>query len=231
VQSEPISFERTFTTRVPLLSVLVADTHLLAETDRLHRRRSTRSGERSYLHFEAFEVDRGETVSLQLTRLTVTPPLPRWVTGGILAAATAGAVMFLSRPLRTRRSDEDGVFAVEQRASAAAHVADERENVYAAIDDLDHDLETGKLTADDHASMRSELLANAVALVQAERTAQAASSSENKSVGREDGANQSTASEGAATAGFCSRCAAALAENARFCSRCGAPVQRASGTG
>ena len=226
VRSEPIEFERTFTQRVPLLSVLIADTHLLTETDRLHRRRATRSGERTYIHLEAFEVGAGETVSLRLTRLAVAAPLPRWATGGLLAAATAGAVVFLAAPLRTRRSDEDEDFGEEELASAAERAAAERENIYAAIDDLDHDLETGKLTAEDHATMRSDLLAKAMALVQTERAAQAAVDPMDQSA-----VDKSAMDEGATVAGVCSSCSAPLAEDARFCSHCGVPVHRASGTG
>jgi len=54
---------------VPLLSVVIADTGLVVETSRMHRKRPMRTPSRSYLHLEAFELMAGEAVELRLRPL------------------------------------------------------------------------------------------------------------------------------------------------------------------
>ena len=53
-----------FSAPVDQLNVLIADTGVVVENDRLHRRRPFRSGTRIYLHREAFQVEPGEVIEL-----------------------------------------------------------------------------------------------------------------------------------------------------------------------
>ena len=138
---------------LPLLSVLVADNGIVPETERLHRRRSVRSDERMYLHLEAFGVEPLEQVALGLRR---TPPREgdaRWTSAGFAVLAGLAALGFLAAPLRGN--------AAPVAPGEPDEVAPGREAFVLALEDLDDDLETGKLSPEDHAAMRAELRARA----------------------------------------------------------------------
>jgi hypothetical protein len=150
------------------------------------------------MHLEAFELAADEPVTLSLARLAPALPLPVAARAGFALLLAGAATAFLIAPLRSTRAEPPLV------SRRAAHAAAERESVLAALRDLDEDFATGKLDAADHAQMRSELRARAVALLAAERDALAAP----------DPAP-------ARSATGCPSCAAALAPGARFCSQCG----------
>ena len=190
---------------VPLLSVFATDTGVRVEASRLHRRRSFVSQDRSFLHLEAFEVGAGEPVELALARLEPRRPLPMLARAGFAVVLAALAAGFLIAPLRSR--DEEPALPSPQASQAAA----ERESVLAALLDLEEDFATGKLDAADHAQMRSELRARAVALLAAERAAPAPAAPI---------APPSPAS--------CPSCAAATAPGARFCASCGVRLGEAA---
>lgn len=192
-------FDREFSREVPLLTLLVADTGLVPEASRLHRRRPVRTEDRSYLHLEAFAIEAGETVSLELVPLPQRRALPGLATSGFLLLAGLSALLFLIAPLRAEPGRAEDT-------SPSPAISTEREAVYQAVEALDEDFETGKLTAEDHARMRSELRARAVVLLREERGALRA----------HDVAPPT-----------CSRCGAALGEAHRFCSQCGAPREAA----
>ena len=78
----------------------------------------------------------------------------------------------------------------------------ERESIYTAIRDLEHDHEMGKIAEVDYTNMRDELLARAVALLRQERE------------GAVD-AEESSAPP------HCPSCSAEVRSTDRFCSRCG----------
>lgn len=192
-RATPVAFERRLPLAVPWLSLYLADTGLVVESARLHRRRPVLTEDRTYLQLEAFEVAAGEPVLLTLAPLPAPRGMPRLAVAALLAAAALAALAFLAAPLRRERRAEEPV---------ASAVSLEREGIYAAIRDLDHDFETGKLAEEDYESFRRELRARAVALLRQERRA----------------------AERAATApppDACAGCGAALGEDARFCSQCG----------
>jgi len=203
---EAAVFDRRFASDLPLLSVFVADTGVVPETPRLHRRRPVRTPDRLYLQLEAFSIEAGETVPLTIRRLPPESPLPRPVAAGAAALAAFLAAGFLLSPLRGRRAQP-------QVADAATEVEAEREAVYAAIRDLDHDFETGKLAEPEHARLRGELRARAVELVRAERAAREAPVEPVAEAPSEE-----------APAAFCTSCGARLGGGWRFCARCGAPA-------
>jgi hypothetical protein len=193
------SFERRFPRTVSLLSIFVADTGLLTESDRLHRRRPLRTTDRSYLHLEGFEIGPEETVALRLTPLP--PRRPRsaaFALGSVLVLA-AGAAGFLLAPLRSHVSESPPI--------ALSAPTEEREALYAAIRDLDDDLETGKLERDDHAALRGALRARAVALLREER-----------------GAVHREAAESAPSSPACPHCGTLARAGDRFCAQCGAEL-------
>jgi hypothetical protein len=192
----PFSLARSFAARVPLLSVYLADTGRLRVTsERLHRRRAATTPDRTYLHLEAFELVPGEQVAFRMSPLPARRELPRAAALGGLALAAALAAFALGAPLRGPvAADPPG----QEVESAAAR---EREALTAALRDLEHDFETGKLDAADYGPLRDELRARALRLLQAERR----------------GSERPPAP--AATA--CPACGRAFGAGDRFCAGCG----------
>lgn len=148
----PFTLARRFAAPIPLLSVYVADPgNLRVASARLHRRRPARTPDRTYLHLEAFELAPGEEAALTLRTLPPRRELPRAAAVGFVALATALAALALAGPLRgaPRPSAEGG----ESESPAER----EREALLAALGDLEHDFETGKLDPADYAGMRADL--------------------------------------------------------------------------
>lgn len=197
-----VRFSRRFTQRVPLLTLLVADTGLIPTTESLHPRRPVRTEDRSYLHLEGFGIEAGETISVLLTPLQKRRSMGALASSGFVLLAGLGALLFLVAPLRSQRESAE--------LAEPDGISTGRQAVYQSIEALDDDFETGKLTHEDHQRMRAELRARAVALLREEREAQGAATSP-----REEPAT-------------CTRCGAALRTADRFCSQCGAPL--AAGT-
>jgi hypothetical protein len=205
-------FERRFDRPLPLLSIFVADTGLHFESERLHRRRPVATPDRTYMHLEAFQVEPDETVSLALAQQGAPAGLPRALRYGLVALAAAGAFAFLGGPIR-RDGDTAGAAAGPERLDdpvedAARH---ERDAVYAALRDLEHDHETAKVSDADYAAMRQELRARAAALLRAEDSGRAA-------------APPQAVATAAAHAPACASCGAAVRAGDRFCSGCGAAL-------
>jgi hypothetical protein len=199
-----------FPRHVPQLNVLIADTGVVVEDQRMHRRRPTQSGTRLYLHREAFQVSPDEAIELRLTPLEGRSLTPRMALVPVLLAA-AFAAWFLVSPLRSGRS-------ASASSSIALSTRDRRELVYEDIRDLDHDFETGKVSQADHIAMRAELRQRAIELMRLETgdTAQRESAA--------GGAVPSAAQESAALAAPAASPAPPASGAARFCTACGGPA-------
>ena len=196
----PVVFERRFPRSVALLSVFVADTHLLAESERLHRMRPVRGQSRTYLKLEGFGIEPEQPVSLQLTPLPPHRAVSKLAMAGFAAVAALAAAGFLATPLHGRGEGP------ARLPTATASLTGERELVYVAIRDLDEDLEARKISGVDHSALRTELRAQAIALLEAERRAAEAP----VAPARPEAGDQ------------CPRCQAAVSQNAVYCSQCGA---------
>ena len=195
-------FETAFDRAVPQLSILVADTGVAAETDRLHRRRPVRAEDRIYLHWEAFAVEAGEKIALGLRPLRARGAGGGWTATGFALLAGLASLGFLLTPLRDGTPEEAG-----ERSDPTEP---ERLALARALDDLEEDLETGKLDAEDHAALRSELVARGEALEAAAARAEAES--------------EPPADAGDAGDRFCAQCGAGRRAGDRFCSHCGAAL-------
>jgi len=187
---------RRFDRALPLLTVLVADNGVIADTARLHRRRAVRAGDRTYLHLEAFAIQPDEVVELGLQRTAPRASGGRWAPAGFAVLAGIAALGFLLGPLRGGARDRREP---EQPESASL----ERTAIVRSLEALDDDLETGKLSAADHAAMRAELRSRAAALLLAKPTEAAA--------------------EPIRTS--CGACGAGVRPADAFCSQCGAKQQ------
>lgn len=205
---EHTRLERSFATRVALLSVYIADTGRLApSSERLHRAKPVRTEDLSYLALEAFDVAPGERVALQLDAL---PPRAGLGPRASQIAGALGALLVIAFVLVPLLGAGPAGDASADREPGR----NEREAIYDAIGDLDHDFETGKVSADDHVRLRDELRERAVALLREEHGAAAS---------REP----ATPSAAART---CARCGAAASAAHHFCAQCGAPLA-ADGSG
>jgi len=212
-----VDFERRFERRVPVVDVYIADTGLVVESRRLHRRRPVKApNERVYMHFEAFHVAPDESVDVALRPL---PPRTGLQGAGRAAFVIASALLvalFLSAPLR-RKEGEAGMARAEADPAQAAR--EEREAIYTALRDLEHDFETAKVAPEDYGPMREELRRRAAGMLRAERRAEAAAAEPTPPAGEEAGTAPAR----------CPGCDAETGPEARFCSRCGRPLEARAG--
>ncbi len=226
-----------FPREVATLNVLIADTGLALDSERLHRRRPFRNGTRNYLHREAFNVGPDEIVDLEIEPLSG-EGLPQQASMALVMAGAAAAGLFLMSPLRrsTRRRDEEDV--------ALTRLRDEREAVYTAIADLEHDFETGKLDESDYDEMRDELRGQAIELLRAERAEDSPAETPPPSTPAIITAATTRIAEAKApvtesppapgitqtptTSRFCPSCGGQIDARWRFCSHCGGALQPAT---
>jgi hypothetical protein len=196
---DAFTLERHFGAQLPLLSIYVADTgHLELSSERLHRRRPVKTPDRTYLHFEAFEVAPEERPALRIASRPPRRELPRAATVALVGLGAGLLAFVLAAPLRRERSAQGG-------ATPAVSMRGERDLLDESLLDLEHDFETGKLEPADYESMRAELRARALAARDDEERA----------------ASPPAAALQPADAG-CSACGHAPAPGDRFCARCGA---------
>ncbi len=214
--AEATRFSRSFSVDVPLVSLFLADTGALAVTsDRLHRRRPARTNDLTYMHLEAFEVAPGEEVSVEIAARQGRVALPRAALLPALLVMAAAAIAFVIGPLRRTAGGET---APEPEEDAGAR---ERAALYAAIADLEHDHETGKVSDEDHQMLRDDLRARAVAQLRSERAPTAvvpAAQAEPAAPAPEPGA------PGALDGRVCASCGKAAQVGDRFCAGCGSPL-------
>lgn len=222
-----VTVDMRFPREVQTLNVLVADTGLALDSDRLHRRRPFRNRTRNYLHREAYNVGMHETVDLRLEPLRGAG-LPQQATLALTLLGSAGAAWFMISPLRRSQRRQTGI------DPELVRLREEREGVYTDIADLDHDFETGKLDESDYTAMREALRDQAIELLRAERARGAepvAEPEERPAVPRatqEAPVSSSAPTEAAApvaTGAFCPSCGGRLDPAWRFCSHCGAELQ------
>lgn len=198
-----IDFARHFDDALPLLSIFVADTGLRFDSERLHRRRPIATPDRNFLHLEAFQVAPGEIVRLSLAQQKAAATPPRALLYLLVALAAGAAVAFLGMPL-------GGTLARERLDEPTDDVArHDRDAVYSALRDLEHDHETGKVSDADYASMRQELRARAAALIRGEQR------------------EKPSAAEARTPDPVCPACQAPARAGDRFCAQCGTRIEAA----
>jgi len=237
---EGLALDLRFPREVETLNVLIADTGLALDSRRLHRRRPFRNQTRNYLHREAYNVGPEEVIDLTLEPLRATD-LSQNASIGLMLVAAVGAAFFLVTPLRSTASNH--------RTAPTEHdrLRSEREAVYTAIADLDHDFETGKLETVDYHAMRDELKTQAIELMRSEREAGGVAESAGEGAG---GGVAESAGGGAvkpapespspspaleetivATHAFCPSCGERVAPAWHFCSHCGGVLIPGEATG
>jgi hypothetical protein len=180
------------------LAVYVQDFGVEVDAGELHPARPQRQDDLWYQAFIGFDVPAGTRLPLHIR---VLPPQSRapllWA--ALLAALGAGALLFFvvgpvvrEALARDRSSDES----LEPESPAKAALA-------AALHDLEHDFETGKLSAEDRERLREDLRREALGALARERL----------------GAQSLEAPPPALRA--CASCGRAVAPDDRFCAACG----------
>jgi len=188
------------------LNVLIADTGIVIETDRLHRRRPFRQGTRIYMHREAYQVDATEVVSIGLEPIH-SSGFGRSTNLIAVSTLAAAGIWFLLAPL-------GGGPRTVAKPSEMARIRNERELVYGSIRDLEHDYETGLTSQSEYEAMRGELRGRALELLRQERDADGKAAT--------DGA--ATAAAPATAPSFCTGCGTSLDSDWTFCAECGTPT-------
>jgi hypothetical protein len=183
---------------VEAFELRVRDFGVAVDAGSLHPARPVRDGDEVWMRWLGFELPDGHALPLVLEPLPPRAPLPRPAQALLVAALAGLAFLFVVRPLAAGRAPPRS-----PRAGDGPAGEPEREALFAALRDLEHDFETGKLSAGDRERMRAELRDEAARALAARR----------------DGARPgSTAAEPTC------ECGRRAATGDRFCAACGKPL-------
>ena len=148
---------------VDQLSVYVQDFGIDVDAGALHPARPTREDDVIYQSFLGFELPAGSELPFRVRALPPSPSLPQAALA-LIAALLAGGLLFaVAGPLAFASARTAGAMteAVEESPAKAA--------LAAALYDLEHDFETGKLSPDDRDRLREDLRREALTSLARER--------------------------------------------------------------
>ncbi len=197
-KGDDLSTEIEVPSGVENLAVYVQDFGIEVEAGELHPARPARQEDQTYETFLGFDVPSGTRLPLHVH---VLPPVNRVPVSlvALLAALGAGALLFFVATPVVREAlarDTGPQESLEPESPAKAALA-------AALHDLEHDFETGKLSPEDRLRLREDLRHEALAALARERYAPIAAP---------------PLADAAPRACSCGRVAAA---GDRFCAACG----------
>jgi hypothetical protein len=146
-----LDLELFFPDETPSVELYIADKRIAIDAGRLHPARVARDANgTAYQRYLGFDIPAGTRIPLRIRPLAPLGSGSPW--GAALAAAALGAVLivFVGRPVTVAARTEHKGEEVDAEHS-------ERQALYAALADLEHDFETGKLTPEDRDRLRAEL--------------------------------------------------------------------------
>ena len=188
-----VSSELLFPEETPSFELYIADQRVSIDTGPLHPARPSRDDDGIvYQRFLGFDLPAGTRVPLEVRPL---PPVAGYTPlATALAAALLGAglLFFVGQPVTHAARASKPL--VEDPAAL------EKQALFAALQDLEHDFETGKLSAEDRDRLRAELRADAL-----------------RALAR----THSSGPAPAAALPSCASCGHGAQAADRFCSRCG----------
>ncbi len=176
----------------------VRDFGVVVDAGALHPARPTKDGDEVWMRWLGFALPAGREGPLSLAPLPPRRPLPPAAHALVVAALAGALFLFVVRPLAAERG--------EPRREPGADAAGEdpvREALFAALRDLEHDFETGKLSAEDRDGMRTALRDEAL------RALAVRAGHEEAAIPSEPGACE---------------CGRRAAPDDRFCAACGKPL-------
>jgi hypothetical protein len=168
-KGDALSTEIEVPTRVENLAVYVQDFGVEVDAGELHPARPARQEDQTYQAFLGFDLPGGTRLPVHVRAL---PPVSRVPVSlvALVAALGAGALLFfvaapVVREVLARDAGPEESLEPESPAKAA---------LAAALHDLEHDFETGKLSAEDRVRLREDLRQEALAALARERYAPSA---------------------------------------------------------
>ncbi len=135
---------------IETLEVFVVDdgqTH--AHSPQLHRKRPIKTADRNYISLESFSIGSGQILELNIDLLKIPESMPKFLFLSCLLAGTLGIVFLISSPLLGGKSTFD--------VPSESPLEREQIALLASLRDLEHDFETGKISAEDHRQLRDSL--------------------------------------------------------------------------
>ena len=163
-KGDDLATELTVPSGVDNLAVYVQDFGVEVEAGELHPARPARQEDQTYQTFIGFDLPAGTRLPLHVRVLPPASRTPLYLVV-LFAALGAGALLFfvatpVVREALARDSGPGESLDAESPAKAA---------LASALHDLEHDFETGKLSAEDHERLRADLRREALAALARER--------------------------------------------------------------
>ena len=145
-----LASEISFPDPAEVLELHVRDFGIVVDAGPLYPAPPTRDGDTFYQRYLGFDLSANTRIPFRIEALPPRAALPSSLQAFLAALVTAGMLLFVGSPL-TRAS--------EAPAPAALEVQGEREKeaLIAALQDLEHDFETGKLSSEDRDQLRGDL--------------------------------------------------------------------------
>jgi hypothetical protein len=186
-----LAAEIGFPDAMEFVEVYVKDFGIKVDPGPLHPSRSSRNGDVIYQHYVGFDLPAGTRVPLKVQALRPQPTPQGWLQALILGLIGIGIAFYVVRPAGEPAAAS---------ATTAIEVEPEKEALVAALRDLEHDFETGKLSVEDRDRLRRDLKREAL-----------------KSMAHPQAGKPSSAP------GTC-RCGNVPSAGDRFCSACGSAL-------
>jgi hypothetical protein len=190
---------------VDQLAVYVQDFGIDVDAGALHPARPTREDDVIYQSFLGFELPADSVLPFRVRALPPATPLPQAALA-LVAALLAGALLyFVAGPL---------AFAGSRLAGLAAETAEDspaKAALAAALYDLEHDFETGKLSPDDRDRLRDDLRREALTALARER-------------GQLESALEPASAKAKAPVTHTCECGRIAQAEDRFCASCGKAI-------
>jgi hypothetical protein len=140
---------------VERLEVYVRDFGIVVDAGTLHPARPVRDADTIYQRYVGFDLDAKTRIPFRVEALPPRTPPPSWVTALLSALAAAGSLLLVGQPVSAAAA-AGGLPASEAEGDR------EKQALIAALRDLEHDFETGKLSSEDRDRLRRDLRRDAL---------------------------------------------------------------------
>ena len=148
-EHEQLRTELSIEEPVEQVDLLVRDFGVRVAVDGLHPARPVRDGDHVYLRYVGFDLPAGTRIPLEIEPLPSLAATPRWLRVAVQMALAGVLAFFVGLPIERGSPTE-----IEAETEP---VDSERVALASALEDLEFDYATGKLSADDRDRLRTEL--------------------------------------------------------------------------